>query len=437
MEYFIRQVLQSLKYPKVHLSKTYLPQLMLNLDIVIITDFEEGHVLPLFKMANSFKNNGLKVCFAGLVDTEEIVRANGFEYHIIFEKHFPKGYVRKIKQRPSEARAYSTNYMESVFEELDNVMSKLNPKLVFTSCFFSLIALIIHYKYSAKQVIFHTLFPYLVQEANMSLSERSINFCIERFMGLSGNLSMMFMDFFDNLNLSFGNLAETVLPLKSIKQIMLCPKALDIDLTNLHENDIYLGPCINPMKNFNEGEFTFPNNKKNKKLIFASMGSQTKEYPENALIFFNAILKSMNSNCLQNFHLILSVGSELTNWNLDEIPENASVYSWVPQLKVLQKSSLAIIHGGLGSVKECIYFGNPMIVIPMGRDQMDNAQRIEYHGLGITMDVDQINSDVLSKKIQLISEDRLIKKNILKMKTLFQEADKRELEVELVKTLIE
>ena len=42
-----------------------------------------------------------------------------------------------------------------------------------------------------------------------------------------------------------------------------------------------------------------------------------------------------------------------------------------------------INHGGLGTIKECIYFGVPMIVFPMMRDQPGNAARVAYHGLGI------------------------------------------------------
>jgi UDP:flavonoid glycosyltransferase YjiC (YdhE family) len=42
-----------------------------------------------------------------------------------------------------------------------------------------------------------------------------------------------------------------------------------------------------------------------------------------------------------------------------------------------------VSHAGLNSVKESIYFGVPMILFPLIRDQPSNAARAVYHGLAV------------------------------------------------------
>lgn len=64
------------------------------------------------------------------------------------------------------------------------------------------------------------------------------------------------------------------------------------------------------------------------------------------------------------------------------IPNNFYVYTSVPQLEVLQKSSLFITHGGMNSVNESIYYSVPMLVSPIGGDQLTIADRVEELGLG-------------------------------------------------------
>ena len=242
-----------------------------------------------------------------------------------------------------------------------------------------------------------------------------------------------FIKYFDKLNLSFNSLEEMILPLKNTPQIMVCPREIDFFNPVSSDKDTYLGPCINLDRKEEHSLFLSElRDKTSSKIIYASMGSQTKEYPGKALKFFNSILKTMRTESLQRFHLVLSVGSEISNWQLDEIPDNVSVFSWVPQLEVLRSASVAIIHGGLGSVKECIYFNVPMLVIPMGRDQMDNAKRVEHRQVGIAMDVDKISTDILAKGIQKLLVDEKIKSELIQMQLLFRQAEKTQKDAVLV-----
>lgn len=408
-------------------------------DILIITDFEEGHVYPLFSIARNLQDAGYSVCFVGIQDTLDIITQNGFECIPIFKNIFPRGYVKKLKDNGVSTDSISPEmYMQSIFDELEGFMPVTQPKVVFSSFFFSLEALVIHYKYGVKQITFHTLFPPLSDNSRIPLEQRSANYAVQTFMELTGPLPGLFMEFFEKENLTFKSFEEMSEPLKKMPQVMLCPGQLNLTTSQHSEKEVYLGPCINLANNLQNNFLKEILGKMgHRKMIYVSMGSQTKEYPEKAESLFNTILEAMKSDYFKDFHLVLSLGSSRENWNLVELPENADVYSWVPQLEVLQSASVAISHGGLGSIKECIYFGVPMLVIPMGRDQHDNAKRVEQHKLGYCLNLDQFSDVAITRSLNELIQNQEIKSNLLQMQQLFRKIEKQKKEVALVKNLIQ
>lgn len=66
-----------------------------------------------------------------------------------------------------------------------------------------------------------------------------------------------------------------------------------------------------------------------------------------------------------------------------EVPEHVKVIRSAPHSKVFPLADLVITHGGHGTIMRALANGLPLICIPMGRDQNDNAAKIVYHGCGI------------------------------------------------------
>ena len=68
-----------------------------------------------------------------------------------------------------------------------------------------------------------------------------------------------------------------------------------------------------------------------------------------------------------------------------EAPANVTVVESAPHSQVLQQASAVVTHGGHGTVIKTLAAGVPLVVVPLGRDQLDNAARVAHHGAGLRL----------------------------------------------------
>jgi MGT family glycosyltransferase len=66
-------------------------------------------------------------------------------------------------------------------------------------------------------------------------------------------------------------------------------------------------------------------------------------------------------------------------------PDNVTVTRWVRHADVLPHCSAVITHGGHGTVLKALTAGVPQVLVPLGRDQPDNAARVVRTGAGIRL----------------------------------------------------
>lgn len=110
--------------------------------------------------------------------------------------------------------------------------------------------------------------------------------------------------------------------------------------------------------------------------------------------------------------VIISLGHSVKVESFKSVPNNIFLYSFVPQLEVLENSDLFITHGGMNSVNEGLYYGVPMLIIPIGNDQPTVANRVEEIGLG--KKIDPKNVSVESLYIEAQNTIKLVEKGIIK-----------------------
>jgi len=87
---------------------------------------------------------------------------------------------------------------------------------------------------------------------------------------------------------------------------------------------------------------------------------------------------------------------------LPEKPSNVFISKWFPQPDILAHPNvkLFITHGGLLSTIESIYFGKPVLGLPVFYDQHLNVQRAKQAGYGLSADIWSTNLTELTSLIQ-------------------------------------
>lgn len=75
--------------------------------------------------------------------------------------------------------------------------------------------------------------------------------------------------------------------------------------------------------------------------------------------------------------VVVTLGRELDPRALGRQPANVLARSYVPQSQILPHCGLVVSHAGSGSVLGALSHGVPMVLLPMGADQVLNATRAE------------------------------------------------------------
>lgn len=82
--------------------------------------------------------------------------------------------------------------------------------------------------------------------------------------------------------------------------------------------------------------------------------------------------------------LLVTLGGSIEHSELAPAPNTVVVRS-APHLEILKEASLVVTHGGHGTVMAALLHRLPMLIIPHGRDQADNAVRVTERGAGLTL----------------------------------------------------
>ena len=83
--------------------------------------------------------------------------------------------------------------------------------------------------------------------------------------------------------------------------------------------------------------------------------------------------------------VVVTLGKALEGLRLQS-PANVTILPSAAHDDILVKARVVVTHGGHGTVIRSLSHGVPLVVLPMGRDQNDNAARVDYHGAGLRLD---------------------------------------------------
>ena len=85
-------------------------------------------------------------------------------------------------------------------------------------------------------------------------------------------------------------------------------------------------------------------------------------------------------------------------------PENVTVVERAPHSEVLRHASAVVTHAGHGTVIKALAAGVPVVAMPLGRDQLDNAARVVHHGAGLRLKP-KAKPDAIAKAVRRLLDE--------------------------------
>ncbi|CAG2102347.1 unnamed protein product [Medioppia subpectinata] len=146
------------------------------------------------------------------------------------------------------------------------------------------------------------------------------------------------------------------------------------------------------------------------KLVYFSLGSLCPVDVQNMRRLVAILAKSPH-------RFIVSMGPKHMEYTL---ADNMWGAASVPQIRVLPLVDLVITHGGLNTVTESLYFGRPMIAMPVFSEQYDNAQRLHDKGFGLRLDAYKCSEEELLAAIETLLNDRQLAERLAEVSRRIQ-----------------
>lgn len=109
--------------------------------------------------------------------------------------------------------------------------------------------------------------------------------------------------------------------------------------------------------------------------VFATMGTVFNQAPG----VLAAIIAGLRDEPIT---LVLTTGRNQDPATFGSQPPNVHIERYIPQSLVFPRCDAVVTHGGSGTVTAALWYGLPMVIIPIAADQTDNAQRCAEMGVG-------------------------------------------------------
>lgn len=157
----------------------------------------------------------------------------------------------------------------------------------------------------------------------------------------------------------------------------------------------FVGPCFGDRAD--QGGWTRPAEAEN--VLLVSLGSAYTRQPE----FYRQCIAAFGG--LPGWHVVLQIGRYVDPAELGAIPANVEVHSWVQQLAILKQADAFVTHAGMGGSSEGLYTGVPMIAVPQGAEQFENADRLVELGVARRVDTADATAESLREALTALTAD--------------------------------
>ena len=378
--------------------------------VAIFVDIESGHVLPTYEMVRRAQAHGHTVTYFAAPDMVTPILQQGFDVIEVLARELPIGSFEALRIR---AGSDEDRMLELALERilpalasgagLGAAIERFNPDLIIISSLYKIFALAVYLQHEVPVALFTTSISLHTK------SEASRIDLAKLFEMRAGTEEMVSLLRARQPHVhTLDQLAQIVLHMPEITCI---PRAFEMSDAPTDARTWYIGPCINA--NRIESAFDFAGIPSGAPVIYCSLGSQSHFRPAVSRRFFQTAISAASYDTSR--HMIVSLGSQ-AHLDLEPTSSNVSLHTWAPQLTVLKRVDLMITHAGLGTLKECVYFGVPTLAFPLFRDQFVNAERAAHYGLGLVGDIESVTPLQLADMIDRALNSHELQSNVSQMR---------------------
>ena len=167
-------------------------------------------------------------------------------------------------------------------------------------------------------------------------------------------------------------------------QLYTSCEAIDPSLPDLGPSAICVGPCATNRQESAANAIPERWLDASMPLVYVSLGTFFSHRPD----FIRRIVDAATG---QPYRLLVSTPLAGKR-GFTALPDNVLLYQRVAQTSLLPRCALFVTHGGNNSVQEAMQAGIPMLVVPIAGEQIYNAERVKWLGVGERANIDETDS---------------------------------------------
>ncbi|XYD09716.1 glycosyltransferase [Methylobacterium sp. NMS12] len=176
--------------------------------------------------------------------------------------------------------------------------------------------------------------------------------------------------------------------------LLAVSRAFDFDTQALPANYRYIGPLLDE-PGWSRGALTaWPGARRPRILVAGSTGAQ------NQTDLLRRVARAVGS---VEAETVVTTGPNVGAGALDT-PAAVRVVAAASHDALMARADLVVCQGGHGTVSRALLHGVPLLVIPLARDQADNAARVALRGAGLRLPAGAGEAEIAAAARRLLAE---------------------------------
>lgn len=176
--------------------------------------------------------------------------------------------------------------------------------------------------------------------------------------------------------------------------LLAVSRAFDFDTQALPANYRYIGPLLDE-PGWSRGALTaWPGARRPRILVAGSTGAQ------NQTALLRRVARAVGT---VEAETVVTTGPNVGAADLDP-PAAIRVVAAASHDALMARADLVVCQGGHGTVSRALLHGVPLLVIPLARDQADNAARVGLRGAGLRLPAGADEAEIAAAARRLLAE---------------------------------